>query len=77
MLIDDKTRKKLIDLFKGVDYRKIVSERANCHPNTVTNVLMKGTDNITVAKELLKLGRETKAEKSKGKKQIRSIAAQL
>lgn len=80
MIIDDKTRKKLISLFEGVDYRKIVAERADCHPNTVTNVLMKGTGNIKVANELVKLGRELKVEKqnaNKLEKQTRFIASQL
>lgn len=63
MPIDSKNRKKLVDLLDGVNYRKIVSDRTGCHPNTVTNVLMHGNDNPVVELELLTLAQEQKAKK--------------
>lgn len=64
MAIDSKNRNKLIKLFKDVDYRKIVSQRAGCHPNTVTNVL-NGNDNPTVELEILILAQQMMEQKQK------------
>jgi len=62
-VIDDKTRQKLISILQGVDYRKIVSDRARCHPNTVANVLNNGTANLRVENELLVLAKEVQDAK--------------
>jgi hypothetical protein len=80
MVIDDKNRKKLQVLFDGVDYRKIVAERAECHPNTVTNVLLKGTDNPKVVLELFILAQEVQHQKDAEdhiRKKAVAIAKQL
>jgi hypothetical protein len=80
MAINDKTRIKLIDIFKGIDYKQIVSEKAGCHPNTVSNVLLKGTDNPKVELEIMILAQSV-AEKKKAenamRKKAKQIAAQL
>jgi hypothetical protein len=62
MAIDAKSRKRLVEILDGVDYRKIVSERTGCHPNTVTNVL-NGNDNPVVELAILTLAQEQKPEK--------------
>lgn len=80
MVIDNKTRNKLITLFEGVDYRQIVSERAKCHPNTVANVLHHGNDNARVELELLVLAKEVQAKKDEDaqlRKRALAIAKQL
>lgn len=80
MVIDNKTRNKLVALFDGVDYRQIVAERANCHPNTVSNVLYHGNDNPKVELELLVLAQEIQARKDEQdelRKKARAIAKQL
>jgi hypothetical protein len=80
MVIDTKTRTKLIALFEGVDYRQIVADRADCHPNTVANVLHHGTDNPKVELELLVLAQEVqtrKDEEEQIRKKARAIAKQL
>jgi DNA-binding LacI/PurR family transcriptional regulator len=79
MAIDAKTRKKLMELFTDVDYRKIVADRAGCHPNTVSNVL-NGNDNAAVELELAKLAQEVKSRKQQEqamRKQSRDIIKQL
>lgn len=68
MAIDRKTRAALEKILKGIDYRKIISERTGCHPNTVTNVL-KGNDNNTVELQLLILAKETKEERDRIEKE--------
>lgn len=77
MAIDRKTRKALQDILEGIDYRKIVSTRVNCHPNTVSNVLLKGNDNDLVELELMILAKETKESKQAISKQKAAIAKQL
>lgn len=62
MEITAKIREKLRRRFKGVNYREIVADRAKCHPNTVSNVLLRGHRNSTVAHELIKLGKELKEQ---------------
>jgi len=66
-MIEAKHRKKLIDLFENVDYRKIVSERVPCHPNTVYNVLVNGNSNALVETEILVLAKEVSEQKQKRK----------
>jgi hypothetical protein len=73
MVIKGKTRERLVQLLKGVNYRVIVSERTGVHPNTVTNVLLNESDNLPVALELLVLGQE----QTKHLKKAKSIAKQL
>lgn len=77
MIADGKIRKKLIDILKGVDYRKIVSERAGCHPNTVSNVLLNGNDNEAVELEIFILAKEIQDKRESRAKTIRDIAKQL
>jgi hypothetical protein len=78
MRINAKTKSKLTKLFENVNYRAIVAKRANCHPNTVSNVLLHGHDNLKVAKHLIKLGREVKAlSETKEVQELLEIAEQL
>jgi hypothetical protein len=77
MEITAKIREKLLALFEGVNYRQIISERVGCHPNTVSNVLLKGHKNYKVALALLNLGKELKEEQSEEKQQALAIAKQL
>jgi hypothetical protein len=82
MAIDSKTREKLLKLFEGSDYRKVVSDRTNpkVHPNTVSNVLNNGTDNTDVELQLLIYAQELKAAKdadAEKRKKARAIAKQL
>lgn len=77
MAIDHKTRKKLQEILEGVDYRKVVSERAECHPNTVSNVLLKGNDNSIVELELMILAKEIKESKQSIESKKAAIAKQL
>lgn len=77
MAIDRKTRKTLQEILDGVDYRKIVSSRANCHPNTVSNVLLKGNDNDMVELELMILAKEVKDSKQSIQSRKAAIAKQL
>lgn len=77
MDITAKIREKLLALFEGVNYRQIVAERADCHPNTVSNVLLYGHSNAKVALEILKLGREIKAQLEAQQKEASAIAKQL
>ena len=84
MMIDDKTRKKLIRILKGTEYRKVVSERADCHPSTVSN-LLRVAPNVTTEKservelELLVFAKEVleKREASEKRKKARRITKQL
>jgi hypothetical protein len=75
-VIDDKTRQKLLRILKGIDYRKIVSERARCHPNTVANVLNNGTANLEVETALLELAKEVQ-ESISAQEQLRKKAIQI
>lgn len=77
MAIDHKTRKKLQEILEGVDYRKVVSERAECHPNTVSNVLLKGNDNDIVELQLMILAKEIKESKQSIESKKAAIAKQL
>lgn len=77
MAIDRKTRKTIKEILDGVDYRKIVSQRAECHPNTVSNVLLKGNDNDTVELQLMILAKEIKEAKNSVAKRKGAIAKQL
>lgn len=72
-----KTRKNLQAILKGVDYRKIVSDRVKCHPNTVSNVLLNGNDNPLVELELMILAQEVKQSKDDIEKRKARIAKQL
>jgi len=79
MAFDSKTRQKLNELFKGTNYRKVVSERAKVHPNTVTNVL-DGNDNPHVELEILIYAQEIKTQKDadrEKRKKARAIERQL
>jgi hypothetical protein len=79
-VITDKVREKLIELFQGVDYRKIVSERVGCHPNTVGNVLNNGNSNLKVETALLELAKEVKDSQPSEEEQLkkaRQIIKQL
>ncbi|HYG00838.1 MAG TPA: hypothetical protein VD927_00275 [Chryseosolibacter sp.] len=62
MAFDSKTRETLLKLFKGTSYRKIISERAKVHPNTVANVL-NGNDNPAVELEILIYAQEIQPAK--------------
>jgi hypothetical protein len=81
--MDEKTRKKLIVLLKGTNYRKVVSERADCHPNTVTNVLNNSDPqlpNDKVELELLIFAKEVadqKQQQAANRKKALAIAKQL
>jgi hypothetical protein len=77
MEITAEMRKKLLSLFEGVNYRQIVSEREDCHPNTVSNVLLYGKKNSKVALALLNLGTELKKKQGEEKQQALAIAKQL
>jgi intracellular sulfur oxidation DsrE/DsrF family protein len=80
MAIDSKTKQKLNKLFEGTDYRKVVSERAGVHPNTVTNVINNGTDNPGVELEILIYAQEIKSQKAEDEKKrqkSRALAQQL
>lgn len=77
MAIDRKTRKTIKEILDGVDYRKIVSQRAECHPNTVSNVLLKGNDNDIVELQLMILAKEIKEGKDSVAKRKHAIAKQL
>lgn len=63
-VINLETRKKLIELLPA-NYRNTIAERVKCHPNTVYNVLMNGTDNPVVVLELMLLAKENKEAKLK------------
>jgi hypothetical protein len=79
MIITKEIRKKLRPLLP-VNYRKIVADRCDCHPNTVSNVLFNGTDNPEVALALLELGRENipdKEHEHETRKKAAQIAKQL
>lgn len=81
--MDDKTRQKLIALLKGTNYRKVVSARAKCHPNTVSNVLFNQdpqVPNESVETELLIFAAEvqnTKKVNPERRKKALAIAKQL
>lgn len=75
MVIDDNTRKKLLFLLEGVNYRQIISDKCHCHPNTVSNVLLKGHDNLEVATALINLGKEQKSKKQQEEIQRRKALA--
>lgn len=77
MIVDAKTRKKLVDILKNVDYRKIVSERVGCHPNTVSNVLLHGNDNKAVELQLFILAKETQEQEELHEQEVLRIAKQL
>jgi hypothetical protein len=82
MALDLKTRKKLIKIFEdnNCDYRKVVSDRAKVHPNTVSNTLRKGTDNFNVELQLMIYAKEVVEENGdpeEKRKQARAIASQL
>lgn len=84
MMIDDKTRKKLLDILRGSEYRKIVSARARCHPNTVGLLLRKKPKVITekterVELELLVYAKEVLEQKDSANrlKKARAITKQL
>lgn len=80
MVITAKIKEKLLVIFKGVDYRQIVSTRVGCHPNTVSNVLLNEHDNLKVATALLELAQELKPKKEDDEKmqsKARAIAKQL
>ena len=76
MIKDHKIRQKLIDLLP-TNYRQIVAERAQCHPNTVYNVLQNQHDNKRVELEIFALAKETKDAQVHTDKQIAAIAKQL
>lgn len=82
MIIDAKARKKLIEILKGTDYRKVVSERAECHPNTVSNTLLNPAahPNEKVEIELLIFAKEVEERRNKSadrRQQAKAIAKQL
>jgi len=77
----NKSLRKEIESFLPSNYRKTIVERLGAkgiciHPNTVYNVL-NGTENDTVAAELVKLASECKSEKEKVHKQLSKNLQQL
>lgn len=38
-MIDKVMRQRLTEILQGTKYRKVISERLNVHPNTVSNLL--------------------------------------
>jgi hypothetical protein len=79
MAFDSNTHNKLVKLLKGTPYRKVVSERAKVHANTVSNVL-NGSDNPEVELEILIYAKEIKDKKNtkhQARRKAKAIAEQL
>jgi plasmid maintenance system antidote protein VapI len=88
MMIDDKMRKKIIEILKGTNYRKVVSERVGCHPNTVSNILNEAPAVATEMSERVELAllefaaeiaekKSTATERKVRIKKARAITKQL
>lgn len=77
MRITSKIRKQLLPLLDGVPYRKIISEKLDCHANTVSNVLLHEHDNAEVATEILLLAKQLKEKKQKEDEKAEAIIKKL
>lgn len=76
MKITEKLRAKIV-LHLPKRYAKIVAEKCNVSEQTVYNVLHHGSSNLDVTRCLLELANETKLDRKKANKQIRSLTKRL
>lgn len=76
MKITEKLRAKIV-LHLPKRYAKTVAEKCNVSEQTVYNVLHHGSSNLVVARCLLELANETKLDRKKTTKQIRSLTKRL
>lgn len=76
MVITPKIRAKLVKHLPA-DYRKIISERVKCHPNTVYNVLNNEHDNLEVATALIELAHQEKFKNKPKQDNATALVAQL
>jgi len=76
MVIDNKMRSKLQEFLPN-NYRLVVSQQVQCHPNTVYNVLHNAHHNPAVAKALFDLAAKEKEKRLKADLELKQIAEQL
>jgi hypothetical protein len=81
MKINRTLRKELIPLLPK-EYRKIIVNRLRAkgkkvHPNTVSNALLRGTENDTVVNEILLLANEEKENKNQLHEELSKNLKQL
>ena len=76
MISDRKIRQRLVELLPS-NYRKVVSKRAGCHPNTVYNVLHDEHENAKVEFEILVLAKEEKERRDAVARKIKKLTKKI
>jgi hypothetical protein len=76
MAITKEVRKKLLRLLPN-NYRQILAEKLEVHPQTIGNTLYGRTNNLLVEVALFQLAKETQDHRDKEKQEKERIAQQL
>jgi hypothetical protein len=76
MAITKEVRRKLLRLLPK-NYRLILSQKLEVHPQTIGNTLYGRTNNVTVEIALLHLAKETQEHRDKERKEADRLADQL